>query len=103
MEGGEEVSKIIETVEVWGTGKLCKDRSVRMELLDNGNFLLHMWKPDKKSFGRVGTSFSRPEAIREYARGLLEMADRFEAQARPAWERAGGTWMSPEEISEASK
>ena len=96
--------RITHRVEVHGRGKLASDLSIRLEMVEGGTFMLHLWRPAKGGGGGLqGTTFSRPEAIRAYALGLLDMADRFEVEARPVWEEAGGTWMSPEEIAEAVK
>ena len=91
-----------KTIEVKGASKLVERMSIRMDFFGEGKFHLHLWKPDKKTGGNVGTSFSRPEALRAYALGLLEMADRFEVECRPEFEARGGTWMTPEEIAKAT-
>ena len=97
-----KILKLVSSVEVFGTGKLCKDRSIRMEVMEGGAFHLHLWSPDPKTGGRRGTRFNRPEALKAYALGLLDLAERFEAEARPVWEAAGGTWLSEEEQAKAA-
>lgn len=92
-----------KSIEVKGASKLVADMSIRIDFHERGTYHLHLWRPDKKTGGKVGTAFSRPEALRSYALGLLEMADRFEALCRPEFEARGGTWMSEAEIFAASK
>lgn len=102
MKSNGSIQKVVGSVEVYGNGPLCKDRSIRMDMLEGGKVNLHLWSPDLKTGGRRGTRFNRLEALRAYALGLLEMAERFEVEARPVWEAAGGRWLSEEEQTKAS-
>jgi len=82
-----------DSIKVQGEKPIVKDLSIEIDFHDKrGTHSLHLWRPDPKSFGRTGMGFSHPHALRDYAMGLLDMADRFEALVRPEWEKRGGKW-----------
>lgn len=81
-------------VEVKGRDPMVKDLSVEILFHEKrGTFSLNLWRPD--GMGRRGMTMNHPQAFRAYALGLLEMADRFEAEVRPEWEAHGGAWITP--------
>ena len=92
------------SIEVKGRNSLVVQESIRIDFLnDPKKYLLHHWRPDSKNGRNRGTAFSRPEALRAYAMGMLDMALRFEDAVRPEFEARGGRWVEGDESVAAAK